>query len=152
MEPKQQSIQSLFEDAIHYDEPYAAHLIYYATRKGKVKLQDPVSKLFEMNLTPKEQEEIRKIHVEDILDMRKIKLYAIKRGATTYVFYFAHNAWEARELHYQLYGNWENRIVYAYNQMIDKGLYFPDIKETKTFRELMRETVVFPRWVCEMEV
>jgi len=88
---------------------------------------------------------------QDLLAMQKIKLYAIKRNTTTYVFYFALNAWEARELHHQIYGQWENRIVDAYNQMIDRGLYFPDRKETKTFRELMRGMVVVPGWVCEME-
>ena len=147
----QQTIQSLFEDVLFYDEPYTAHLIYFALKKGKVMLQDPVSKLYEMHLTAEEHTEISRMKMADVLAMRKIKLYAIKRSSTTYVFYFAMNAWEARELHHQIYGRWENRIVYAYNQMIDKGLYFPDTKEVKTFRELMKETVVFPRLVCEME-
>ncbi|MDN4493075.1 hypothetical protein [Ureibacillus aquaedulcis] len=44
MEHRQPTIRSLFEDALSFDEPYAAHLIYLATRKGKVNLQDPVSK------------------------------------------------------------------------------------------------------------
>jgi len=120
-------------------------------KKGKVNMQDSESKLYEMNLTVEEQEEIRGMKKEDVLAMRKIKLYAIKRNTTTYVFYFAMNAWEARELHHQIYGQWENRIVDAYNQMIDRGLYFPDRKETKTFRELMRGMVEFPGWVCELE-
>ncbi|HWL24794.1 MAG TPA: hypothetical protein VNR38_13785, partial [Ureibacillus sp.] len=147
----QQTIQALFEDVLFYDEPYTAHLIYYSVKKGKVNLQDPVSKLYDMPLTSEEHAEISRMKEQDVLAMLKIKLYAIKRNATTYAFYFAKNAWEARELHHQIYGQWENRIVDAYNQMIDRGLYFPDTKETKTFRELMKETVVFPRLVCEME-
>ncbi|WP_137727270.1 hypothetical protein [Lysinibacillus sp. SGAir0095] len=114
-------------------------------------MQEPVSKLFEMDLTREEQNEIRDMHVADILQMRRIKLYAIQRGENTYNFYFANNAWDARELHHQIYGEWKKHIISAYNQMIDRALYFPDTKETKTFRELKRETVVFPRWVCEME-
>lgn len=147
----QQTIQALFEDVLFYDEPYTAHLIYYSVKKGKVNLQDPVSKLYDMHLTVEEQTEISRMKEQDVLAMRKIKLYAIKRNATTYAFYFAKNPLEARELHHQIYGQWENRIVDAYNQMIDKGLYFQDTKETKTFRELMKETVEFPRLVCEME-
>ncbi|KGR76160.1 hypothetical protein [Ureibacillus sinduriensis] len=150
MKANHQTIQSLFQDAIRYDEPYTAHLIYFATRKGKVEMQDPAAKLYEMTLTREEQDKIRDMHTADKLGMRTIKLYAIKRNPTNYVFYFASNAWDARELHHQLYGCWENHLISAYNQMIDKGLYFPDRKITRTFRELMKETVVFPRWVCEV--
>lgn len=148
----EQTIQSLFDEATQYDEPYTAHLIYYATRKGKVKMQDSESKLFEMDLTIEEQEEIKTMREADLLNIRKVKLYVIKRSSTTYVFYFANNPWDARKLHHELYGRWENHITYAYNQMIDKSLYYPDSKETKTFRELLKESVVFPRWVCELDV
>ncbi len=152
MESSQQTIQSLFDDAIQFDEPYTAHLIYFATRRGKVTLQDPVSKLYEMEMTVEEHVEIGRMKAADVLAMRKIKLYAIKKSATTYVFYFASNAWEARELHHQIYDCCENRVIDAYNQMVDKGLYFPETNCTKAFRELLTETVEFPRWVCEMEM
>ncbi|MDN4493074.1 hypothetical protein [Ureibacillus aquaedulcis] len=103
-------------------------------------------------MTVEEQEKISRMKAADVLALRKIKLYAIKRSSTTYVFYFAINPWNARKLHHEIYGRWENHIIDAYNQMIDKGLYFPDTKETKTFRELLKETVEFPRWICEMDM
>ena len=70
----QQTIQSLFEDVLFYDEPYTAHLIYFAVKKGKVMLQDPVSKLYEMHLTAEEHTEISRMKMTDVLAMRKIKL------------------------------------------------------------------------------
>lgn len=148
---RDQTIYSLFEDSIAYDEPYTAHLIYYAIKTGKVSLQESAAKLYDLPMTDQEWEEFRRMKAQNPLQLRPIKLYAIKRTRSAYVFYFARNEREVQHLHSRLYHSWETRIIYAHNQMIDRCLYFPETKETKTFRQLLWETVEFPAWVCELE-
>lgn len=148
---KERTIQTLFDEAIQFDEPYTAHYIYFAVLKGKVTMQDKAEKLFNLSFTKSEMEDFRLLRDSDTLNMRPIKIFAIQNNTNTYAFYFAKCLGDARKLHHQLYGVWENKITIAYNQMIDKSIYFPHSNETKTFRQLLKETVVFPRWVCEME-
>ena len=69
MKPNHQTIQSLFEDTLFYDEPYTAHFIYFAVKKGKVNMQDSEYKLYEMNLTVEEHEEIRGMKKADVLSL-----------------------------------------------------------------------------------
>lgn len=145
------SIRLLFEQAIQFDEPYTAHFIYFAVKNGKVTMEEPFEKLVDIHLSVEELNELSAIKAADVLNMRPVKLYAIQKNTTTFVFYFAKNALEVQTLHNQLYVEWEKYIIDAYNQMIDKSIYYPETKVTKTFRQLMKETVEFPRWVCEME-
>ncbi|WP_449445246.1 hypothetical protein, partial [Ureibacillus acetophenoni] len=59
---------------------------------------------------------------------------------------------DARELHYKVYGQWVNKVFSCYNQMIDTSLYFPEIKQYKSFRELIREAGECPWYVGEVGV
>lgn len=148
---QQQTIKSLFDDSIKYDEPFTAHYIYFAKMKRKIAFQDTVDKLYELTLTEEETKEFEQLRASDPLKMRPLNLYAIKRSLDCYAFYFAQNAIQARELHYETHGEWANKMSSCYIQMIDKSIYDPDTKQTKSFRDLMREVVDFPCFVAEVE-
>ncbi|MGE7666630.1 hypothetical protein ACQKMN_13055 [Ureibacillus composti] len=147
---ERQTVSSLYEDAIQYDVPYLANFIYFAITKGKITMEDDASKLDDITLTEQEQMEFDEMRSRNTLNLRPNQLYAIKRSAEQYVFYFAQNAGEARKLHHQLYGEWVSKLTNAHNQMMDKSLYFPETNETKTFRELLHDTWEFPCRVCEL--
>ncbi|SOC41444.1 hypothetical protein [Ureibacillus acetophenoni] len=144
------NIKALYEDAILYDEPYTAHLIYYLQKKEKINLQDPVSKLDEIILTDEEELEFKNLRIKDVLNMRPVKIYAIQCSERSYAFYLAENALDARELHYRIYGRWVNKVYSCYNQMIDDSLYFPEMKQYKSFRELIKGAREFPCFVGEV--
>ena len=147
----EKTIKSLFDDAILFDEPYIAHYIYFAVMKGKVTYNDPVDKLYEVTFSEEEQKEFEILRANDLLCMRTVKIYAVKRGESCFAFYFALNEGEVRKLNYKIYGEWVVKMTSCYNQMIDKGLYFPDTNQTKTFRQLMREAEEIPWFVGEVE-
>jgi len=148
---KQGTVASLFHDALIYDEPYIAHFIYYTLQKKKVTLEDKIEKLYEIELTPEEYEKFQEIKRRDVLQMRPIKLYAIQRNGHLYDFYFAKTPEEAAFLHYQLFGEKVRKVIDAYNKMMDMGIYNTETKRTSTFRELMKEYVNFPVYVCTLE-
>lgn len=145
------TIKSLFGDAIKYDEPFIAHYIYFAQMKGKITHDDPLDKLYEVTFTEEEQKEFELLRANDWLCMRPVKIYAVKRGEKRFAFYFALNEREVRKLHYQMYGEWVVKMISCYNQMIDKSLYFQETKQTRSFRELIREAEEFPWFVGEVE-
>nr|WP_106782761.1 hypothetical protein [Lysinibacillus timonensis] len=145
------NIGTLFDEAIMFDEPYAAHYIYFAVMKGKVTFLDSVEKLYRLSLSEEEEKEFQRMRAKDVLNMRPIKIYAIKCSADCYAFYFASNALEARELHFKHYGQLVNKITSCYNQMIDTSIYYPASKQTKSFRELMKEKDEIPCLVVELE-
>lgn len=147
---QQQTIKSLYDDAIKYDEPYTAHYIHFAIMKGKVTFQDTVDKLYEFTFIEEETKEFEQFRASDYLNMRPIKLYAIKCNEHSYAFYFAQNALDARELHYKIYGQWANKINSCYNQMIDKLIYCPYTKQTKSFRESLKRGEGVPWFVGEV--
>jgi len=146
------NIKALYEDAILYDEPYTAHLIYYLQKRGRITLQDPVSKLDEIMLTDAEELELKNLRIKDVLNMRPVKIYAIQCRESSYAFYLAQDALDARELHYRIYGRWVNKVYSCYNQMIDTSLYFPEMKQYKSFRQLIREAGEFSWYVGEMNI
>ena len=146
-----ENIKALYEDAILYDEPYTAHLIYYLQKKGEITLQDPVSKLDEIMLTDAEELELKNLRIKDVLNMRPVKIYAIQCSERSYAFYFAQNTLDAWELHYRIYGRWVNKVTSCYNQMIDKSIYCLETKQFKSFRKLIREAGEFPCFVGEIE-
>ncbi|MFJ8236370.1 hypothetical protein ACIQ34_11550 [Ureibacillus sp. NPDC094379] len=146
-----QTVNCLYEEAMQYDVPYLAYFIYFAIMKGKITMEDDASKLDDIPLTEQEQFEFDEMRSKNTLNLRPNQLYAIKRSAEQYVFYFAQNAGEARKLHHQLYGEWVSKLTNAHNQMMDKSLYFPETNETKTFRELLHDTWEFPCRVCELD-
>ncbi|WP_140422901.1 hypothetical protein [Ureibacillus manganicus] len=147
-----ENIKALYEDAILYDEPYTAHLIYYLQKKGEINLQDPVSKLDEIMLTDAEELELKNLRIKDVLNMRPVKIYAIQCSERSYAFYLAQNVLDARELHFKHYGQWVKKVHCCYNQMIDKSLYCPEVKRYKNFRELIGEAEEFPWYVGEVNI
>lgn len=145
---KKQTVANLFNDALVYDEPYMAHFIYYSITNKKITWEDSTDTLFALELTKEELEEFLEIKRRDTLKMRPVKLYAIKRNSNLYDFYFAKTPEQAAHLHHQLFGERVNKVIDAYNKMIDKSIYDPNTKSTRTFREIMRETNQLPRYVC----
>lgn len=148
---KNQTVANLFNDALVYDEPYMAHFIYYCISNKKINWEESAEKLFVLELTTEELVEFLEIKRRDTLKMRPVKLYAIKRNGNLYDFYFAKTPEQAAHLHHQLFGEKVVKVIDAYNKMIDKAIYDPKSKTTRTFREVMRETVKLPRYVCCLE-
>ncbi|NLY79578.1 MAG: hypothetical protein GX072_06715 [Lysinibacillus sp.] len=147
---KNQTVANLFNDALVYDEPYMAHFIYYCIKNKKVTWQDPADVLFALELTQEELMDFLTMKSRDTLKMRPVKLYAIKRNNNLYDFYFANTPEQAAKLHNQLFGEQVKKVIDAYNQMIDKAIYNPKTNRTMTFREVMRETLRTPSYVCTL--
>lgn len=148
---KNQTVANLFNDALVYDEPYMAHFIYYCIMNKKITLEDSADTLFTLELTKDELAEFLEMKRRDTLKMRPVKLYAIKRNGNLYDFYFAKTPQQAAQLHHQLFGERVDKVIDAYNKMIDKAIYAPNANKTRTFREMMRGTVRLPRYVCSLE-
>jgi len=144
------TIQDLFIDAIEFDVPYLAYLIYFVVQKGKLNMNESDERLDTIELSPSEQIEFDQMRTQDFLKLRQIQLYAVKQK-NNYIFYFGHNAIEVATYHKRLYRQKVRKLTNCHNQMMDKSLYFPETKQTKTFRELLKETHQFPCYICEME-
>ncbi|UYB50201.1 hypothetical protein OCI51_27110 (plasmid) [Lysinibacillus capsici] len=91
------------------------------------------------------------MYQSDVLQMRNIKLFAVRVNIREFAFYFAKNPAEVQVEHQKIYGNLPKKMSNAYNQMIDRSFYFPESKQYKSFRDLLAETVEFPKYVCTLE-
>lgn len=147
---KQETVASLFQDALAYDVPYMAYWIYYAWKNGKIALEDPKEKMKKIELPPEEYQEFLDMKRRDVLKMRPVKLYAIRRNNNLYDFYFAKTARDAADLHFRLFGQQVRKVIDAYDKMMDKEIYNEETKKVKSFREICKETLHFPIYVCTL--
>lgn len=145
------NVQQLLDDAVTHDVPYMAHLIYFLTLTKKVELNSPASMIQKVHLQPDEYTQFLKMYQSDVLQMRNIKLFAVQVSIREFAFYFAKNPAEVQVEHQKIYGNLPKKMSNAYNQMIDRSFYFPESKQYKSFRDLLAETVEFPKYVCTLE-
>ncbi|MFY3791077.1 hypothetical protein ACOQFO_05180 [Ureibacillus sp. MALMAid1270] len=146
-----QTVEQLFQDARIYDMSHMAHYIYFCLIKGKVMKPDLAKKIYEVELTDQEVHEFEEMNKKNLLKITPIKLFAIKHGNENYAFYFGATAEEVIALHEKRTRVKVNKITNCHNQMIDKSIYCPETKTTKTFRQMMKYQFEFPCYVCEME-
>lgn len=144
-------IQQLLDDAVTHDVPYMAHLIYFLTLTKKVELTSPASLIQDIHLQPDEYNQFLQMYQSDVLKMRRVKLFAVQVNIREFAFYFSENPAEVQVEHQKIYGNLPKKMSNAYNQMIDRSFYFPESKQYKSFRDLLAETVEFPKYVCTLE-
>lgn len=145
------NVQQLLDDAVTHDVPYMAHLIYFLTLTKKVQLHSPASLINDIHLQSDEYSQFLQMYQSDVLQMRSIKLFAVQTNIKEFAFYFAKNPSEVQVEHQKIFGVLPKKMSNAYNQMIDRSLYFPEIKQYKSFRELLVETIKFPKYICTLE-
>ena len=145
------NVQQLLDDAVTHDVPYMAHLIYFLTLTKRVELNSPSSVIQDIHLQPDEYNRFLQMYQSDVLQMRRIKLFAVQVSIREFAFYFAKNPAEVQVEHQKIYGNLPKKMSNAYNQMIDRSFYFSESKQYKSFRDLLKETVEFPKYVCTLE-
>ncbi|MEG0258441.1 MAG: hypothetical protein RR651_01095 [Lysinibacillus sp.] len=144
-------MQQLLDDAVTYDEPFTAHMIYYMNLLKKINLNSPAELLQQVQLSKEEQSDFHNMLKSDLLQMRPIKIFAVQVDNKNFAFYFAREVAEAKALHTQLFKILPTVVYPAYEKMIDRGLYFSEIKKYKSFRELLQETIEFPKYICTLE-
>lgn len=145
------NVQQLLDDAVTHDVPYMAHYIYFLTLTKKVQLNSPANSINNIHLQPDEYAQFMQMYQSDVLQMRSIKLFAVQTNIKEFAFYFAKHPSEVQVEHQKIFGVLPKKISNAYNQMIDRSLYFPEINQYKSFRELLAETIEFPKYICALE-
>lgn len=145
------TVQELLDDAITYDMPYMAHLIYYMLLSKKISLLDDSKKIKEIDLSKEEYKEFYRLYQADALTVRPIKLFAVQVSRREFAFYFAKTASEVQLLHQKLYKVLAQKIINAHEKMIWHELFFPETGQYKTFKTLLTETIEFPKLVCVLE-
>lgn len=145
-----QTFNELLQDAVLYDVPELAHMIYYAVKTNKINLGDPVDDDFIDQFGEADRLIIRDMTKSDYLKMRIIKLYVIPLTGNTFAFYLTKDTNNLEKLHAQIFKQKPKKIIDAY-RLIDRTLYFPDANTYKSFRDISKETVDFPKFVCTLE-
>ena len=145
------NVQQLLDDAITFDEPFTAHYIYFVTRSKKIELTSPVDMLYQVQLSDQERTDFYKLYKADTLQMRPIKLFAVQISQHDFAFYFSATATDVQHLHFRLFNKNPHKVFNAYEKRIDRSLYFFDTKQYKSFRELLKETLEFPKYICTLK-
>lgn len=145
------NLQQLLDDAVTYDVPYMAHMIYFLTLTKKAQLNDPATVINNVELQLDEYVQFQQMYQSDVLQMRSIKLFAVQTSIREFAFYFAKNPAEVQVLHQKIFGVLPKKMSNAYNQMIDRHMFFPEQNKYKSFREILAETIEFPKYVCTLE-
>lgn len=141
-----QSVKALLFEAIHYDEPYLAHAIYFAVQKGFVKLEDPASAI------PYEQLDytaIMKMRDDNQLKICGVKFFIVPMGSKKFALYLAEKEEEVRAEHQRIYKDAAFTVLDVSHKM-DTTTYCEETKKWQSFRELKRQVVQFPYYAGEI--
>lgn len=130
------TIKQLYDDAVRFEGSLLAHYIFFLLQEGKVQLDDDESTL-----------DLSLCYADKFLDMWKnnylgfdqIKIYSLKQSEKRFIFIFAKNPKDARELYYQQYGREPiNCMELSPDEIMHYGNRF------MSFREIKKEMQSFP--------
>lgn len=145
------TVQNLLDDAITYDMPYIAHLIYFMLLSNKISLNEDVSKISQVQISDEDYQKFYELYQADTLAVRPVQLFAVQVSKKDYAFYFAKNVMEVQALHQKIFKVTALKIINAHEKMMQRDLYSPDTGQIKSFRDLLTEAIEIPKLVCVLE-
>lgn len=140
----------MLKDAIELDNTEFAHAIYYAIQRQLMKMNDEFSMSAFDALTDNDYWIIGDMVKTDYLKMRIIKLFAVPLNPKEFAFYLAKSHEDIEAIHFRTFKKKPPKIVDAY-RMMDHDLYFEDKKKCESFRDIAKQTIEFPSFVCILE-
>lgn len=130
------NVKEMLQDAIRYEEPFMSHYIYCLLQDGKVKLEDDVSRIFQVEINDKK---FRQAYENDILGINKAKIFSLKLNKNQFAFVFAKTKQDAMMF---FRSRFNRNPINCYEYDLDFGLLRG--KEYVTFRSLRKEHDKFP--------
>lgn len=130
------TVKEMFDDAVRYEESTLAHYIFFQLQEGKVQMDDDQSNI---DLSEAYSDKFQNMCKNNFLGFDQIKIYSLKQSRSRFIFIFAKNRKEARELYYQEY---EKEPINCMELSPDEIMNFGN--RFMTFREIKKEIQVFP--------
>lgn len=144
-----QTINQLYFDAVEYEQFYLAYALFIAAKHGIIKFSDPVQQL---NYDKFPHESIQQACQKDELRLiaDSVKLYLLKRQEGDWALYLSKRQQDAVALHVHMFGEQPLRIVNNTVKM-DSSIWDPERKRYISFREIKKQTTVFPTFLFLMD-
>lgn len=143
-------VYEILSDAVEFDNPLLAHTIYYAIQKQLITPNDKFSMDAFDALTDNDYWIISDMVKDDYLKMRIIKLFAVPLNQKEFAFYLSKSHEDIEAIHFKHFKKKLTKLVDAY-RMMDHILYFEDKKSYESFRDIAKQTIDFPSFVCVLE-
>ncbi|WP_456276520.1 hypothetical protein [Bacillus sp. AK128] len=129
-------VQELYQASLEYEESAIAHYIYHLLAVGKLSLTDDASKV---DLNQADHQIVKELIQQNLLGIKPINIYSMKKNSDVFVFIFAHSPAEAYEFYMKTFGaNPLNCHEYSLELKMVRG------KRGVTFREMRKEFSSFP--------
>lgn len=142
-------IQELLFDAVKYEESLLAHAIYVGIQRGLFTLHDSVEK-FDLDMLP--IHEIVEANKQNILKIKKTKLYAIRRpNHAEYAYYLTEDKESALNKHRELFKE-EPLNIYDQSHKRDVSIVgeHEPLSKAKTFWDY-KQNATLPYFICLMD-
>lgn len=137
------TIKQLFNDAITYDEPTLAYVIWHLVQEGKARMEDDESIL---DSSPIDNEKVEIMLKENVLGFNFLKVFSLKMNDKQFIFIFAQSEEEAVKHYIERFKkNPINCHEYEMDTPMSNGDRF------FTFRQLAKEFQEFPAVAGQFE-
>lgn len=143
-----ETVNNLFLDAVEYQEYLLAYSLYIARQKGIVNFSDTVDTI---NYDEFPHDIIQEAIKNDTLGLiaNSIKLFIAKQSVGDWAVYFAKSKKEVCMLHLNLFGEQPLQVIDK-SEAMDSSIWDQERKKYISFREIKKQTVVFPRYLFLM--
>lgn len=130
------TVKEAFDEAIKYEESALSHYILFLLQEGEVTLESDKSAI---NHDLADSAKFQNMWKSNYLCFDQIKIYSLKQSKQRFIFIFAKNPKEARELYYREY---EHEPFNCMELSPDQDMFHGN--RFMTFREIKKEMQKFP--------
>lgn len=143
------TMHETFAAALSCEDAFLATVIYWCLQEGRLQLADASDMLDTIVFTETEKETIRQCVKNDVLGLKRIKLYAFPCREGSYALIFSEHVVSAAQLFEAIYGFRPERAFDVYDRLKCR-MYFVN-GQVQTIQELKYTLPALPYYFGEVE-
>jgi hypothetical protein len=129
-------VRDVYLDSLRYEETSLAHCIHHLLEEKKISLEDDMTQI---DLEKVDGKKVAEMIRNNVLGLRKLNIYSLKRSKNEYVFIFATIQQEAIQHFTETYHQLPlNCLEYQLDYQLNRG------NEVISFRDMRKEFMSIP--------